>query len=661
MGKFRKMLAGVLSAAMVLSTMTVTAFAETSRTTPATIDTTKTGTITIHKYEYNGTGGNTGTGEAKDESNVPSDAKALEGAGFTIYKVANANDLTKYYSTSPENLPLVSDYVENGKIKSTYSDNQVGKEKKTNSEGIAEFKDLALGFYVVVETTTPAKVTDPVDPFIVSVPMTTKDGDNWLYDVHVYPKNKTTYGGVTLEKTGKDEMKLKGVTFVLQKQNGDKWDNVTTSESDNKPLNLITNDKGQITVHGLSQGTYRFIETNRGDNDGYIMDGATTYVFTVNPDGTITYNGQTEKNITITVNNEKPSLEKSGKNADGSYDNDTDASVGDTVTWKVEASVPSNVNELKTYKLTDTMSAALTWENVANADLQISTSPSIELIQGTDYNLTVPEDNTKGGTWTIEFTETGKTKLATSKVKVITVTFNTKLNENAKIGSAGNLNDAELDYSNAIYPTEDPNNPNNNKQPGEDKITDQAIVYSFQMNVLKVDGKTSAGLEGVKFDLYSYTGEKTNPTEADLKGADGKRIAQDLKTDANGKIQYKGLKNGTYYLVETKTVKTEDGKQYNLLKEPVKVEITVEYTTKTETTITKDENGNVTNKTTVSTDTFTGGDTGSDGTFTVTVKNYTGFDLPTTGGMGTVLFSIAGFALMAGAAFVLLKGRRKDA
>ena len=661
MGKFRKMLAGVLSAAMVLSTMTVTAFAETTTTTPATIDTTKTGSITIHKYEYNGPSGKTGTGEAKDESNVPSDAKALEGAGFTIYKVANANDLTKYYSTSPENLPLVSDYVENGKIKSTYSDNQVGKEKKTNSEGIAEFTDLELGFYVVVETTTPAKVTDPVDPFIVSVPMTTKDGDNWLYDVHVYPKNKTTYGGVTLEKTGKDEMKLKGVTFVLQKQNGDKWDNVTTSESDNKPLNLITNDKGQITVHGLSQGTYRFIETNRGDNDGYIMDGATTYVFTVNPDGTITYNGQTEKNITITVNNEKPSLEKSVKNADGSYDNDTDASVGDTVTWKVEASVPSNVNELKTYKLTDTMSAALTWENVANADLQISTSPSIELIQGTDYNLTVPEDNTKGGTWTIEFTETGKTKLATSKVKVITVTFNTKLNENAKIGSAGNLNDAELDYSNAIYPTEDPNNPNNNKQPGEDKITDQAIVYSFQMNVLKVDGKTSAGLEGVKFDLYSYTGEKTNPTEADLKGADGKRIAQDLKTDANGKIQYKGLKNGTYYLVETKTVKTEDGKQYNLLKEPVKVEITVEYTTKTETTITKDENGNVTNKTTVSTDTFTGGDTGSDGTFTVTVKNYTGFDLPTTGGMGTVLFSIAGFALMAGAAFVLLKGRRKDA
>lgn len=294
--------------------------------------------------------------------------------------------------------------------------------------------------------------------------------------------------------------------------------------------------------------------------------------------------------------------------------------------------------------------------------MEITTNNSTTLEASTDYTLTVPEDNTTGGTWTIEFTKAGKTKLATSNVKVITVTFNTKLNENAIIGSEGNLNDAELDYSNAIYPTEDPDNPNKGNTPGEDKIKDQAIVYSFQMNIEKVDGKDSTiKLQGVTFDLYSYTGAKTNPTEADLKGSDGTLVEQNLTTDADGKIQKSGLKNGTYYLVETKTVKTKDGKQYNLLKEPVKVEIKVDYVTKTETTITKDVNGNVADTTTVSTKTFTGGDTGSDGTFTVTVKNYTGFDLPITGGMGTVLFSIAGFALMAGAAFVLLKGRRKDA
>ena len=48
----------------------------------------------------------------------------------------------------------------------------------------------------------------------------------------------------------------------------------------------------QITVDGLSQGTYRFIETDRGDNDGYIMDGATAYQFTVNANGTIKYGDQ---------------------------------------------------------------------------------------------------------------------------------------------------------------------------------------------------------------------------------------------------------------------------------------------------------------------------------------------------------------------------------
>ena len=47
MGKFRKMLAGVLSAAMVLSTMTVTAFA--AETKMPTIDSTKKGSITINK------------------------------------------------------------------------------------------------------------------------------------------------------------------------------------------------------------------------------------------------------------------------------------------------------------------------------------------------------------------------------------------------------------------------------------------------------------------------------------------------------------------------------------------------------------------------------------------------------------------------------------
>lgn len=657
MGKFRKMLAGVLSAAMVLSTMTVTAFAEDTNKMP-TIDTTKKGSITINKYEGSDT------------------SKPLAGVEFTIYKIADLEQGSnpvelKYKSLIGDNVTITSDTKYND-IKSVVdakvADRSLtGTSQKTemkNGKATAEFTNLDLGVYLVEETKAPSQVVNKTANFLVSVPMTNEEGNEWIYDITANPKNDTVYGGITLMKKGKTikvdgvetEEPLKNVSFELQKKEATDWIKVNEYK---------TNASGVINVPELAPATYRFIETNLGgkdENKGYILDGKTAYEFTVQTDGKIKVgDAEASENATITVYNEKPSLEKSVKNANESYDNDTDVSVGDTVTWKVEASVPSNVNKLETYKLTDKMSDALTWEDKTNAKLEITTNNSTTLTENTDYILKVPGDNTKGGTWTIDFTNDGKTKLATSNVKVITVTFNTKLNENAKIGSKGNLNDAELDYSNAIYPTEDPDNPNKDNTPGEDIIKDQAIVYSFQMNVLKVDGKRNTPLRGVKFDLYSYTGKETNPTEADLKGSDGKRIAQDLTTDEEGKTQYKGLKNGTYYLVETETVTNEDGKRYNLLKEPVKVEIKVAYTTKTETTIDKETNGNVTAATTVKNETFTGGDTGSVGTFTVTVKNYTGFDLPITGGMGTVLFSIAGFALMAGAAFVLLKGRRKDA
>lgn len=666
MGKFRKMLAGVLSAAMVLSTMTVTAFAETTTTTPATIDTTKTGTITIHKYEYNGTGGDTGTGEATDVA--PEGAKPLEGAGFTIYKVAGVNDLANYYSTNPTDLPSVNTYVENGKIKSAYLTNQVGEEVKTTAEGIAEFKKLELGFYVVVETTTPDKVTTPVEPFIVSVPMTTKDGDNWLYDVHVYPKNKTTYGRVTLEKTGNtDTEKLAGVTFVLQKKNGASWKPVTTNDSTGETYNLITDVNGQINVEGLSQGKYRFIETNRGDNDGYIMDGATVYMFTVNPEGTITYNDQTDKNITITVKNEKPDMTKQVKERDkDNWKQDADYNVGDMVPYKITIDVPSNITKLKEFTLTDT-------PNNLEDDINSVEVKCGDVTLKRDVNYTIEKDNDGGKGFKIAFVTSTMEAYAGNK---IVVTYNAKLLDSADTTTVGNPNTAKLEYSNKILPGEDdtdnPNKPENpDTTPGKDSIEDNAVVYTFKLQILKkAENTNGVALKDVEFDLYK---EVANEIAGTITGEEAKKagLAYDkywlklntksLTTDTNGEVSQSGLANGIYYLVETKT-----NKDYNLLKEPVKVELKIQYTTSmTETwNWTTNSDGNkklVKHEITSSETRFTENSTTSTGTHTETIINKKGFTLPTTGGMGTVLFSIAGFALMAGAAFVLLKGRRKDA
>lgn len=655
MKKFKKLLAGLLTGAMLLGSMSVSTFA--ADKTPV-IDESKTGSITIHKYEYNGTGGETGTGETTDESKVPAEAKKkpLEGAGFTIYKVAGVTELTKYYSENPTTLPAVSEYVADGKIKPAYATTKVG-EQTTNAQGIAGFTDLELGFYVVIETTTPAKVTTPVPPFLVSIPMTVKSGDNWLYDVHVYPKNKTTYGGVTLEKQGKDGTLLQGVTFALQKQNGTSWTNVTINEKTHDALDLKTKANGQINVEGLSQGTYRFIETNRGTNDGYIMDGATTYKFVVGADGRVKYGeNPAAANITITVKNEKPDMTKEVQKKDGTtWGQDADYSVGDLVPYKIKVSVPANIDKLKTFTLTDTPT------NLDDKTVAITVDGAP--IAATAYSIA--KEGTHG--FKIAFVPT---EMSAYAGKEIIVTYNAELLSTAKTTTAGNPNTATLEYSNKILPDstdpdkDNPNTPTTPTTPTTDKITDTATVYSFTIQVLKkADSADGGALKEVTFEVYK---EVTADTANAITGNDAKKKGLtsgsywlkigDLKTDDNGMAEQKGLSNGIYYLVETKT---KEG--YNLLKEPVKVELSITYTTTTKTEYKTVDGVKTLVKHEVTKQVFNNGDTAFTGTLPQTVINKKGFTLPSTGGMGTVLFSVIGLALVLAGVVVITASRKKTA
>lgn len=637
MKKFKKILAGLLAGAMMLGSMSATAFAA-QTTTPATIDTTKTGSLTIHKYEYNGTD-TTHKGTGSESDTMPENAKPLAGAGFTIYKVADAADLEDYYSTTPTTLPAVDDYVDdNGKIKSAYSSKKVGEEVKTDGYGIAKFENLALGFYVVIETSTPDKVTTPAAPFLVSIPMTTAEGDNWLYDVHVYPKNVTTYGGVTLEKHGKNGA-LEGVTFVLQKKNGNTWTGVTTNESTGDELILVTNAEGKITVNGLSQGTYRFIETDRGGNDGYIMDGATTYEFVVGSDGKITYDGKKENNITITVTNEKPDMTKQVQKRNNTWGQDADYNVGDMVPYKITVDVPSNITSLKEFTLTDTPTNLE--DDIDSVAVKYGKTSLTK-----DTNYTISKDTTNGKGFKISFKTT---TMADCAGKQLVITYNAKLLDSAVTSTDRNTNSAKLEYSNKILPdTDDGSNPNKPGEPGKDSIEDNAIVYTFSVKIDKrANSATGDPLSGVIFDLYKYAGSESNPTEAELK-TNGKLIANGLTTGTDGTITKSGLANGTYYLVETKTVAG-----YNLLKAPVKVELSIAYTTTTETEHYTTKNGV---KTLVKHEVKT---TTSTVTHTETIINKNGFTLPTTGGMGTIAITALGVALAFAGVLIIGASRKK--
>lgn len=462
--------------------------------------------------------------------------------------------------------------------------------------------------------------------------MTTTDGENWLYDVHVYPKNKTTYGGVTLEKQGNTEAdKLAGVKFELQKKTGNTWTNVTTSESNGNALNLITNENGQIRVDGLSQGTYRFIETDRGNNDGYIMDGVTPYEFVVGADGKTTYTYKGKKENTITVKNEKPDLTKEVKDrTNGEWKQESDYNVGDMVPYKITVKVPSNITKLKYFTVTDTPTNLK--DDVNTVEVKDGDAPVAEEA----YTKAEAENG-----FTVTFNPEKMTSYAGKK---LVITYRAKLLSTAKTTKVGNSNTAKLEYSNKILP--------NAGDPGNDTIEDKAIVYTFKLNIIKkADSAKGAALGGVKFDLYKEVPAETEgaETKEEVKkaGLDANKtwlkVESDLTTDdKTGEVSRSGLANGTYYLVETKTVG-----DYNLLKAPVKVNLNVEYVTTTENGVTKTE--------------FTENNKPSDGTHTETIINKQGFQLPTTGGMGTLLFSVIGVIVMIAAAFILLKGRKKEA
>ena len=674
------MLAGLLGAAMVLTSFGTPAWADgAARPNLPTIDTTQKGTLTINKYE--GTDENT------------SNDKPLAGVEFTIWKVADIEQDTSPSSnvgfkfvpvstlTSLTAEDFKSDKTDADKYTKEIYDKvlaKLNKNKKvedgtldgaikattkiddTTGKASAKFTDLDLGLYLVQETKAPSQIVNKTANFLVSVPMTNEAGKAWNYDVVAEPKNAAVYAGINLIKEGTtikadgtlETVNLAGVTFVLQSRPTGSDDSVTWTNVGS----YTTERDGTINVNDLAPNDYRFIETGLGENNGYILNGK-PYEFTVQNDGKIKVGSKEPTDIaTITADNEKPDLKKEVKNGN-TYENAADASIGDMVEWKVSASVPSNVDQLEKYSITDKMSSALTWvEAEAALNITYKSNGTPVNAETTDYTLIKPTDNQEGGSWTIEFTEAGKTKLKTNNISSIEVTFKTKLNEKANIGSAGNLNDAQLDYSNAIYPLVDPTNPNDGKKPGEDHIKDQAKVYSFAIDMTKVDGNnTATKLECVHFDLYKYSGTVTEPTESDLKGSGKKINTTDLVTDINGKITVKGLENGNYYLVETKAA----AGGYNLLKAPVKVVIAQEYSVEKKTTVTKDAEGNVTSTTTVVNKTFTGGDENNAGTYSVTIENRKGFTLPKTGDIGTAMFLIIGIGGMLAAVYIMLRGRKR--
>lgn len=344
-----------------------------------------------------------------------------------------------------------------------------------------------------------------------------------------------------------------------------------------------------------------------------------------------------DKSINEDVNDGHPTGQGTYSTTDNITGRDN-ASIGDVINFDLRADIPQYpANAIaKNYAISDILPAGLTLDFPSIKVYGVAAGGDETLLseEQLDYAITYfrPSNSEVSTSFTVNFNYD-----LIKEYKKVHIDYNAVLNENAVIGSVGNPNEAYLDYSNNPY---DENSWNSKA----DKVT----VYTYGIDVTKTNKTTpSMLLTGAEFEL-SKTGE--GPALKFKLSSDGvyrlAKAGEDGSTvlavggegagAMKGKLKLVGLDAGTYYLKETKAPAG-----YNKISTPIEI-------------IIADSN-------------YDGGveveeEDLVNGLVPVTVQNSQGFELPTTGGIGTVLFTAVGVVLMgAGLVMFFLNRKRRKA
>lgn len=691
MKKFKKLLAGLLAGAMMLGSMSVTAFAADATEPVSTIDYTKKGSLTLYKYYFTNSQPDTlkeGTGEAGE--GIPSEATPLEGAEFSIWRVADIDGNVTIEGKTDQKFEVVGNTSDVTRARTLVEKTADAIQttdpdaiQTTDSHGKVVFgkdktKPLELGYYYVKETKTPANISSTPAEFVVSVPMTDKKpdgGTKWIYDVTVYPKNVKTEAGVTINKVNAAGDTIKAnAQFVLQKKASDNtWKyvsyNATTKAYNYEVANLkdATQFGQDVAISGLGNGSYRLFEVSA--DYGYIMDGAIAYEFDIANDGEITKpaansgnylsyvkdgEADNKKSAIITVKNERPDLEKKVKE-NNTWQDDADTAAGKDIEYRVKVSVPGNIAKLNTFKITDTPEHI---KDDVNTVKLYSDEACTQEIEDKDYTITATGDG-----FVLDFinaatdrvTDAFATNYANQNIYVY---YKATLKDDAVTTVAGNPNTVKLDYSNGIYPkANETDKPNPGKDQDHAYIEDKAVVYTFKFTIKKTD-KDKNELKGANFALYKCDNAGLTSETKIKKGTKVKEWTdENISTFVADKLEA-----GYYYVIETKA---PEG--YNLLTKPVEIkELNVKYTTtwKVNEKFTKGEDDVwhlVKHEKTSATFKYDkdASDTGLDFTGVQTIVNKKGFVLPVTGGMGTIAITALGVALAFAGVLIIGASRKK--
>lgn len=408
----------------------------------------------------------------------------------------------------------------------------------------------------------------------------------------------------------------------------------------------ITADKTATVSAGATNGNYT--ATFTGLDYGYYVvavPGATLantsgqYATLVSVDST---------NVNANIKGSLPTVDKKVQ-VNGNGADSADAKIGDTLTFTLTSTIPDmSAYDTYTFNFKDTLSKGLTYGDITSVTVEGVDAP---LVKDTDYTVTTTPAAAGNTLLTVGMTDF-KNKQQTNAGKKITVTYTATLNENAVVGGAGNVNSATIQYSN------DPSSTGTGESE-PDKV--RVFTYGFTVDKYTGDNYNDAAtrLAGAEFTLTAKgdtsaikfvqvnAGSATEDAVYRVaKAGETAGTTTTITTPANGKVVFRGLKNGEYTLTETKAPAG-----YNKLASALGVKVDG----KNDGTDTTDATVNITYNNDNNDTTYD--QTASNGV--IPVQNKSGAILPGTGGMGTIAFTVIGVLVIAlGVAWTL---KRKNA
>lgn len=332
------------------------------------------------------------------------------------------------------------------------------------------------------------------------------------------------------------------------------------------------------------------------------------YYFVTTSTGSLCAIDTNNSSVVIAEKNDYPSVEKEADKPS--------ASIGETVTFKLTLTVPATAD--KPVTVHDKMEGGFTFNNDVSA--KIGDTPVA-------FTSKTPTD---GCLFELEFAA------ADVAGKTITIIYTAEVDQDAEI--VGETETAEQQADGIIT---DGKNTNTSWVTYSAYVSPESSVdvLTYEMTLIKVIGDTEEPLAGVQFELYDAAGniiKFAGGTNGVYRVADDTQVSTattTLVTPASGVIEVEGLAPGAYTLKETATV---DG--FNPLATDVTIVIGQAnnyYAFAREAT--EDQAAVAENN---------------------VIRNYTGSELPSTGGIGTTIFYVIGGLLMVGAAVVLITRKK---